>query len=565
MNNQDILERIFLPEGTIDPELTVSGRNGMVVSEHPLASQAGLQILQGGGNAIDAAVAISACLSVVAPYMIGPAGIGYMLFYQAGTNRVMSLDFVGKTPALIPDLGSDTTSLLEGPRAALVPGALGGWLTASETFGTMSAGELLASAIRLAQEGFPIAPKQVPYFQRCAPLLGRNEAAASVFLPGGRPPRAGEMLVQRDLAHTFQLIAEKEWQVMYRGELADAIVRESEMAGGWLAHQDLNNFACEWEAPLSSTFQDYQVFTPPPPCSGAQILETLKLLEALPSQAGAVYSAETIHQLVECIKIAAADRIACGSQREPWVFLLRDEFARERVREIDKDKAAASAGDRYVPNLSEEMVKAYQLTPEPLHTTHFAVVDRDGNAVSSTQTLGTLFGSGCVVPGTGILLNNKAYWADRDASSPNRLAAGKKIEMSIAPVLLTRGGHLAMTAGSPGSFGILQIVPQLILNVLVHKMSPARAVSAPRVISLGLGNETYLQALEPRGDGRLLALESRIPRATALVLVQRGHDVRYVGDWANLMGCGAMIWRNPETGALVGGADPRRDSQAQCW
>jgi gamma-glutamyltranspeptidase/glutathione hydrolase len=353
---------------------------------------------------------------------------------------------------------------------------------------------------------------------------------------------------------------------MYEGELAEAIVAESERAGGWLTRSDLAAFKCEWEAPLSSSFQGYDVFTPPPPCTGAQILETLKLVENLNMDAWAPASADAIHHFVEAVKIAAADRVAHGSQRAPWQALLGDEYARARAREIDAGQAAASAGDRYMPERPANFVSEGELgVPDPLHTTHFAVVDSEGNAVSTTQTLGTLFGAGCVVPGTGMLLNNKAYWADRDPSSPNRLAPDKKIEMSIAPVLVTHTGQLAMTVGSPGSFGILQIVPQLILNVLVHRMSPTRAVSAPRVNSLGLGNETYLQALAPRGDGRLVALESRIPRAVAQELVRRGHDIRYVGDWANLMGCGAIILRNLETGVLMGGADPRRDSQAHTW
>ncbi len=202
---------------------------------------------------------------------------------------------------------------------------------------------------------------------------------------------------------------------------------------------------------------------------------------------------------------------------------------------------------------------------DPLHTTHFAVVDREGNAVSTTQTLGTLFGSGYVVPGTGLLLNNKAYWADLDPASPNALAPGKRIGMNVAPALVTRANRLAMTVGSPGSFGILQIIPQLVMNTLRFGMTPQRAVEQPRIISLGLGAESYLRSLEPRGDGKLLALEARIPRATAQELIRRGHDVRYVGDWANLMGCGAILARNPDSGVLVGGADPRRDSQTLAW
>lgn len=560
------LDRIYLPEGTINPELTVTGRNGMVVAEHPLAAQAGLQILQAGGNAVDAAVAVAACLSVVTPYMIGPAGIGYMLFYETRSSQGFALDFGGALPSGIPARLDDPQPLLEGPRAALVPGNARGWFKALDTFGTMERVLVLSAAIRMAEEGFPISPKQVPYFQRCAALLSRFPATAAIFLPQGRPPRAGEILVQRDLGRTLRRLSEGGADVLYQGELGDAIVRGSEREGGWIAREDLAAFKCDWGEPLRASFRGYEVMTIPPPCMGAQILETLILLEAMDWSSWEPNSPEYIHHLVEAIKIAAADRVAYGARGEPWQRLLSGEYAAERVREIDPRAAASSAGDRYLPDRPSHMVReGAAMIPDPLHTTHFAVIDREGNAVSTTQTLGTLFGSGYVVPGTGLLLNNKAYWADRDPGSPNALAPGKRIGMNVAPALVTRNQQLAITVGSPGSFGILQIIPQLVMNRVAFGMSPQRAVAQPRVISLGLGNESYLKALGPRGDGRLLALESRIPRSTASELIQRGHDVRYVGEWANLMGCGAILARDVESGVLVGGADPRRDGQVLCW
>ena len=535
-------------------------RRGMVVSEHPLASEAGLRILRSGGNAVDAAVAVSATLSAVAPYMIGPGGSGFMLFYDASQQQVECLEFAGTTPAAATSARSlDRRKLWQGARGSLVPGCAAGWLVAHERYGGMDRRKLFEDAIHYAVEGFPVAPRISVFFERCAAMLQACPRASKVYLPKGRPPQPGEVLVQKELGQTLVSLSEEGLEPFYRGRIAEKIVAASREAGGLLDSGDLASFAPRWQKPLSSSYRGVQIHTPTFPGTGIQILETLKILEQFDLAAHGPDSSNYWHLLVEAIKLAIIDRINNFEANEAKVQqLLSDEYANRIASQVNRNRATPSGGDRF--NAAFPM-SAH--APGKGNTTYFCVVDREGNAVSSTQSLGNLFGCGVLAGDTGILLNNFMYWWDLDERSPAYLRAGGTPPTPMGPALAISDGNLHFVVGTPGSS--LQIIPQVVVNLVDFGMSAQESVEFPRVISLGASEEIYLEALRGYGNPQLLAVEDRFAPGVLEGLAEKGHEVLSIGAYGNLMGCAAVISKHRETNVLGGGADPRRDSQVSCW
>ena len=422
-----------------DPLIRPMGLNGTVASHHYLASWAGLEILRQGGNAVDAAVAVSAALGVVEPAMNGPAGNGNMLIHRADDGRTYGLDFSGRVPSAAGQATSEDVYF--GARAQLVPGNLGGWLAALERFGTMDRATVFAPAIRLAEDGQPVSPTLSYYMRRMmSQLQGGESGVASIFAPGGRPMAAGEILRQPDLANTYRAIVDGGADVFYRGEIAQQIARCVSARGGWLSADDLRGFAPDWEEPLAIEHAGWRVMTPPPPCSGVQILETLRLLEAFDVAQWDALSPEYLHLLVESIKLARYDRVFKGSSlhgADGARTFLSDEHIAALRASIDRTHAAESEGDWFV-------------SP---HTTHLSVADRAGNVVSSTQSLGAIFGSGVVVEGTGLILNGLLFLFELDPSAPNGIEPGKKMDDPMAPIIATHPDGRVLAVGSPGRAG----------------------------------------------------------------------------------------------------------------
>lgn len=531
------------------------GRQGMVASAHYLASMAGARVLMEGGNAVDAVVATAATLNVVEPYMSGLGGDGIMAITLPGADEPVILDYSGGAPLAA---SVDTVTLEQsqaGPRAMLVPGAPGGWLAALERYGTMPASRVFADAIDLAERGAPVSYRNVEFITLAASTIAGNEDAARTFLPDGVPPRAGDLLRQPRLAQTLRRLSEGGADEFYTGALGREVVAAIRAAGGIMSEDDLANFRVEWQTPLSIEFHGYQVFAPPPPCAGFQYLQTIKMLQDDDIVALGHNSADYLHLLIEAIKLAASDRIAYTYRSDiDHRALLEAEYVRSRRQEIDPSAAALGPGERWY---SPETRDPAGVRPGPVatrrngeHTTHFAAADASGMAVNVTQSLGNPFGSGFMAGATGLMLNNFLQWTDFDPESPNVLVGGKKMENCMAPPQVYRDGRFLMTMGTPGSWGIPQTQSQAILNVLAFGMNVQQAIEAPRVRLMA---------------GRHIAAEGRIPAETLSALEARGHQIERLPDFTWIVGGMHGIFRDPETGVLIGGADPRRDGAAIGW
>ncbi|MCC6704040.1 MAG: gamma-glutamyltransferase, partial [Thermomicrobiales bacterium] len=399
----------------------VMGRRGMVASAHPLASGAGLQVLQQGGNAIDAAVATAAALNVVEPYMSGIAGDGYMLIYTAKDQQLRVLDYMGLSAAAATHTAFGSYAEMQfSPKSPLVPGAAAGWLTALETHGSLDRAAVFAPAIALAEEGASISIKNAVFYGNAFATGHLSKPLTDVFMPGGVSPAAGSVIRQPLLAETFRKVVEGGKDAFYRGEIAREIVRSMVAQGGWLTEADLASYEPVWKDPVSVSYRGYTINCPPPPCSGIQYLESFNLLEGYDVGALGHNSAETLHAFAESIKLALADRVAYTTHPALDVdALLSKEYAAERRELIDPNHAGYCEGERYTRPLPDRAVQpgeAARLLREC--TTHFDVVDAEGNAVSVTQSLGAPFGSGYMGGETGVVLNNLGYWFDLDPASP---------------------------------------------------------------------------------------------------------------------------------------------------
>jgi gamma-glutamyltranspeptidase/glutathione hydrolase len=525
---------------------TVMGRRGVVASAHPLASMAGVEMLLAGGNAVDAAVAVASTLNVVEPFMSGAGGIGLMLISRGAERHV--LDFIGRAPKAVDAQRCTDDELVGGPKSCATPGNLGGWLAALERFGTMDRARVLSPAIGHAERGVPLTLKNVEFFEQARSTLGRSREAERLYLGNGRP-RAGAVTTYPELAHTFRQVAEGGADVFYRGPIARSIARAVREAGGWLVEDDLAEFKPEWREPATIAYRGDRVYSMPPPFSAFQLLETLNILEGYDVARWGHNSVEYLHHFIEAVKLASADRLAYAYSADvPIKGLLSKSYAHAQRERIDPKRAAVSEGERHSrERLANQIAEGHPAKFADEQTTHFACADASGMVVSVTQTLGMPFGSGFAVPGTGVVLNNILKWADRDPASPNVVRPGRKAGTMMSPTQVFRDDAFLLSIGTPGSYGILQTTGQMLLNVLEFGMSVQEAIEAPRV----------------RGyRDRLVDAEARIASAVRDGLAQRGHDVNEVADWSWIVGGGQGVMRDPESGALMAGADPRRDGYA---
>ena len=526
----------------------VMGKRGAVTSAHPLASMAGIRVLLEGGNAVDAAVAVGAALNVVEPFMSSAGGIGLMAISRGGGRERHVLDFIGLAPRAA-DLAQVTEDeLAGGPKSCATPGNLGGWLAALERFGSMPRERVLGPAIDLAEQGVPLTRMSATFIERARATLVRSAEAQRLYLGNGGP-RPGKVVTYKELAATFRQVAEGGAEAFYRGPIARAIARAVGEAGGWLTEADLAAFSPEWREPLAIDYRGWQVSTVPPPFSAFQMLETLNVLEAYDLAGWGHNSPEYLHHLIEAIKLASADRLAYAYSGEtPVRGLVSKAYAASQRARIDSARAGVSEGERFdAVKLPGQIGEGHPAQFGNEQTTHFAAADGSGTVVSVTQTLGVPFGSGVAVPGTGLVLNNILKWMDRDPASPNVLRPGKKAGTMMSPTQVFKDGAFAMSIGTPGSYGILQTQPQMLLNALEFGFDVQEAIEQPRV-------RVYRD--------RLVDAEARIPAETREALARRGHQVNAIDDWSWIVGGGQGIARDAESGALMAGADPRRDGYA---
>lgn len=520
---------------------TITSRHGMVAAAHPLAAQAGARLLAQGGNAFDAAAATAAALNVVEPFMSGLAGMGFATMWVGAEQRIRVLDFVPPIPASFPaERFSKRTDLERGPLAVASPGNLAGWCELVKTYGRKSLTEVFAPAIALARDGFALAEFGAAEFEENGPLLKTYPALypawSQNYQPGGKAMHLGSLLVQSDLARTLSEIAAKGPDHFYRGALGEKVVTHLKSLGGSLTMADLDAVKTVWREPLTASYRGLTVHVPPPHCEGFQFLLTLRLLDGVDLASLPKDGPEHLDLVYRAIRLAAGQRIAHNTPSpETLAEILSDASVERLRRRLTDGQPITGPTEQWTPQDKED----------PAHTTSLSAADKDGNLICITQSLGSPFGSGVVVPGTGLCLNNFLYWADVQTSSPNRAKPGDALAMCMSPSISTRDGKPVLALGTPGSYGIMQTQAQAMVQYLDFGLPLQEAIEAPRA---------------RLWDGRLVEIENRIAPETIAELARRGHDARAF-DVGWTMRCGGMqaVAVDPATGIFTGAADPRRD------
>lgn len=520
----------------------VASVHGMVAAAHPLAAAAGAEILRAGGNAFDAAVATAAALNVVEPFMSGIAGLGTACVYSARESRVRCLDFIPPVPRQFDASLCCKEDLYIGPRASGVPGNLAGWHQLAGDYGSLDWARLLAPAIRLASDGFPVTggiPTVTPEYWA---LRSRDPEWVRVYTPGHKHIDSGWILRQPDLANTLSRIASDGPEVFYRGALAKTVVDHLQKNGGTLSMQDLDAVQPRWLEPLQTRYRSLQINTLPPPSEAFQFLLTLAILEQTDLAQFNADSAEHLDSVFRAIRLAAEVRIQ-HNQCEPQAAndLLRGD-ALEKLCDAHNNGAGLQGRTQQWRPITDP-----QLVGRREHTTSLSTADAMGNMVCITQSLGSIYGSGVVIPGTGICMNNFLNWSDLDPQSPNFIRAGRPMSMCLAPSISLRNAEPVLALGTPGSYGILQTQAQVIVQLQDFQQPLNKAIDAPRA---------------RLWDGDLCYLENRIDVGEVDRLRTRGHNVQLVDPYTRVTGGVQAIARQPDSGAIFGAADARRDGSA---
>ena len=536
----------------------VAGTRGAVSTCHPLATSVGLEILWRGGNAFDSAVAVAAALGVVEPMSCGAGGDVFALCYDAHRNETTALNAAGAAPFGAHPRQFATGGIpVHGIRSATVPAAVDGWLAVLERYGSLPAADVFAPAIAYAEEGFPAGLHDVAAIDHYAPLLAADPEAAAVFLPEGRPLGLGDRVVQRDLAATLREIAGGGRDAFYRGRFAERLLRQSRAAGGLFAAEDLTLAHASWHEPVATEYRGYTVYAQPPVSHGFILLEALNMLEAYDVRAFGRDDARLAHCMIEIKKLVFADRHAyVGDPRQvavPLDTLLSKRYAAERRAALNMARAATEVPPGPVPAAAGA------------DTTYFAVADRGGNLVSFMQSLYRGFGSGVIVAGTGVLLNNRMGGFTRDPRSPNALGPGRVPVHNMAPNLVGKDGRAFMAVGTPGGYSQVQSNMQVLTNVLDFGMNVQEAIDAPRWVHGGstVGGPDAEVTVDPwMPDAVVRGLEERGHRIMVLGQeppVPRGHTSEYTTSRVEAV----MIDR--ARGTIFAGADPRSEAQAAAW
>ena len=533
----------------------VYAAHGMVASQEALATEVGVDILKRGGNAVDAAVAVGFALAVTLPEAGNLGGGGFMLVHLAKTGETVAIDYREKAPAAASrdmfigaDGNADPNLSRWSGLATGVPGTVAGLTLALQRYGTMSLADVMAPAIALAENGVIVTPGLAESLAAAHDSLAKYPASAAIFLkPDGSDYLPGDRLIQNDLARSLRLIADGGAGSFYRGAIGEKIAAAMVDVGGLITTDDLAAYAAIVRKPVEGTYRGYDIFSMPPPSSGGtHVIEILNILEGFPIGELGFGSAETMHLMSEAMKRAYADRSEYLGDSDfvdvPLKGLTSKAYAEVLRAGIDAERATPSAEikpggpDGPLPYESDE-------------TTHFSVVDEEGNAVSNTYTLNFLFGSGLVAEGTGILMNNEMDDFSAKPGVPNAygliggdanaVAPEKRPLSSMSPTIVLKDGKVFLVTGSPGGSRIITTVLQVIMNVIDHGMNIAEASAAPRMHDQWQPDE--------------LRVEEGFSPDTLRLLRGMGHNVVVKPT----MGSTQSIMRRGD-GALFGASDPRR-------
>ena len=516
---------------------TVFSTKGAVACEHPSAALTGMRVLDAGGTAADACVAMAAAMAVLAPMATGMGGDAFLLFYEAETGRILGANGSGRAPKAATIEKLRERGLCEMPERGgptiTVPGAVRLWEDAVASLGNLPLARLLEPAWELAENGYPVSEVFARYWEAGEDLLLRNEASSRTLLLEGRAPRPGEVFLQPDLAATLSAVAEGGADAFYNGEIARSIARSAQEAGGYLSEEDLAEHESTWVDPISTDYRGVQIHEIPPPGQGIAALEMLNILEGFDMGAMGPMSADRIHLEVEAKKLAFEDLYTKVGDPDfseiPTGRLISKEYAATLREHISPDRASGVVAE---PALGED-------------TTYLCAVDAEGNGCSFINSLYMGFGSGVVAEGTGVCLQNRGNSFRLEEGHPNALEPGKRPLHTIIPGLATKDGALWATFGVMGGPMQPQGHAQLLSNLIDHNMSPQDAVDHPRHFH----------------QGDILLVEGRVPEGEVERLRSMGHNVEVGENYVAPTG-GAQLIRVLEDGVRACGSDPRKDGCA---
>ncbi len=520
---------------------------GMVVAAHPMAAEFGYEILKSGGNAVDAAVGTAIVLGVVEPNASGLGGGGGILIYLNEPDSLTYINYYARAPQQLADYNSETD--VNSAHAVLVPGMVAGLSLALEKYGTMTWADVLTRSIAKVEAGFQVDENFNAIVMDSYEILMSHPQTSSIFLKEMFPHEPGETLVNQPILETLQKLADGGPEVFYVGELADSIEAVMLNYGGTIRKTDLANYHPVEKAPVKTVYRDNLVFSAPPPQSGVPLLEILNIVEYkdISKMGSYIENEATFHFMAEAMKRGYADRLRYLSDPEfqevPTDILLSDEYAKTRYATIDMERAVPAALKKTPPGDVKQFEAEYfrEEIDKDGSTTHISVVDKDGNAVSLSQTLNHFWGSGITV--CGFLLNNgmTGFSKSNPANTP---APNRQPRSTICPSMLFKDGELYMVIGSPGAGRIISTLVEVICNIVDFGMTPDQANQAPRFCSKKWADT--------------LPVEARFDQELLDRLIAKGHPIEVLGEVDKFFGGVHLIVVDPNTGVLKGSADSRR-------
>lgn len=522
-----------------EPGRDAQGATGAVTAGHPLAAEAGLRVLMNGGNAMDAVITMAGVLAVARPHMNGVGGDMFLLYFDAATERVYALNASGRagSAASLADLrnrGLDAMPEI-GPLAVSVPGAVGGWAAALERFGTISLADALAPGAELAASGLPVSERLALDIAEQEDKVRADPEAARLFLPGGAPPAAGDTLVFAELAATLNRIRTDGPSALYGGPIGERIAQHLATLGGLVTKEDLASYQPEWTDPITASYHDLDIQAFPPNTQGVALLEELTMLARHDLLALGHNTPDYLHTISEAIRLAVIDRDSSVADPDYMRVTVEQLLDRTRLAHLaDGIDPTGNAPDAGMPIASAR---------DHPNTVYAAAVDGAGNAVSLIQSLFHSFGSGIVVPGTGIVLQNRGSLFHFDEAHPNVFGPGRRPYHTLSPAMVLRNGRPWLVFGTPGGDGQTHTLIQVLNNIVVFGMTPQAAIDAPRLRRL------------PDGS---LAIEDRVAAEVLDTLRSRGYLVHARSGWTAEFG-GAQAILIDENGAKQTGADRRRE------
>jgi gamma-glutamyltranspeptidase/glutathione hydrolase len=517
------------------------GTNGMVSSSQPLATLAGYKILLKGGNAVDAAVAMLSTLTVVEPHSVGLGGDAFALIYLSKEKKLVGMNASGRAPYRADIKWFNEKGMKEIPERGIlsvtVPGALHGWAKAVEHYGTLSLGEIFEDAIRYAESGYPVTEVIAGEWKNAENLLLSREGSSRAYLIDGRAPRPGQIFVNEDLALTYRKISTEGIGTFYEGDICDAIVNHSDRNNGLLSRQDFRDHSTTWVDPISSNYRGYAVYELPPNGQGLTALEMLNILEGYDLSSLKHNNPKYLHLLFEAKKISFSDRDRFITdpdfEKIPAHQLLSKEYAKDLREKIELNRAIPSPFPSLPTGNSD--------------TVYVTAVDKERNAVSFICSIFRAFGSGMVVDGTGIVLQNRGKSFSLDPKHLNRLEPHKRPMHTIIPGMVFKDGEFLMSFGVVGGDMQPQGHVQFLVNLIDFKMNLQEAMDAPRV--------RHLQGME-------VYLEDGIPDDVSSALQGKGHQIMQVTSTINQVGGGQAIYLDRDQNVLLGASDRRKDGCA---